>query len=151
MDFFSNQAGVAVLVPDGGMPMALSLQNWDGRAMKACLSGIAASASVNMQFMHTLRNLIHFDTFGDRISEMRVSILAFSADCNPDGRSGIDSSWQYYLQNKASTRGAPLALAIGAKLKFSGFLDGLDMGAADPIMGISQFTFRFHFVPPEAR
>lgn len=150
MDFFSSQPGVAVLVPDAGLPTAIGLQGWNSRTLKACISGLVAASDVNIQFMHTLRNVIHFDTFGDRISEMNISAIAFAGDCGTGRESGTDLLWQYYLKNKASTRGVPLALTMGAKLKMSGFLTGLRFEASDPASAVARFTFRINFVPPES-
>ncbi len=151
MDFFSNQAGRTVVIPDGGLPLALSFDRWPGaRTAKACVNGMTAGAAVNVQFMHTLKNVIHFDVFGDRVSDMQLSLLAFSGMCGSNTNdTGVDNVWNYYLKNKASVLGSLLSISVGARLRFSGLLVGLQMGLNDSVSGISQFNLQFRYNPPE--
>lgn len=154
MNIFSNQPGVAVLVPDAGFPFGIELEGWKGAAtFKAIITSFGLSAMGNFQFLHTLRNFVYVYVFGDRMSEITVQGLAMADSCNNEpssslGRirgSGIELLWDYYQENKLSAKGTPVSIAIGTKMSFYGFLTGFNFNANDPLSGLSQWAMRFHF------
>lgn len=150
MNLFSDGPGRVTLIPDAGFPLAVRPQNWPGaQAAKAVITQFSMSAAANVQFLHTLRNFIYVYVFGERLSEMTMGGVAFSNDCTPGAEVGIESLWDYYRQNRVSSAGTPVSIAIGSRLSFDGFLTGFQATAQDPQSGLVQWGMKFVFFPAD--
>ncbi len=152
MNIFSDRTGRAVLVPDVGFPFALKLKNYPGAAiMRSVITNFGLAAAVNIQFMHTLQNLVHVYVFGERMSEITVGGLALPSVCTEEdgGVSGVEQLWDFYQESRASTLSASITVSIGTRISLAGFLTGFGFNCADPVYGLSQWSMKFNFHPPE--
>ncbi len=150
MNLFSGNAGRVVLIPDAGFPLAVKLAGWKGApVMKSMLTGMGMAAQGNFQFLHTLRNFIYVYVFGDRIGDITVNGLGFATGCDGDTVSGLEHTWDYYQKNRVAALGSPVALAVGTRMSFNGFLTGFTANFSDTQSGLTQFGLRFHYIPPE--
>lgn len=154
---FSTRPGHAIAVNDNNAPLELNLTNWGGdrqsdtckgfTARRCILLGMRISEQGNYQFLHSLKNVIHVDTFGDRIGEMTLSGLAFPGDCtNEQAESGIAGLRDYYKAHRLYQHRNPLAVQLG-KASFLAFLTSVLIDIQDARAGITQFNLQL-FVQP---
>jgi len=103
----------------------------------------------NFQFLHTINDQIFVYIFGDRISELHVSGVAFGAPCVDDfgaGGNGVKSILDIYDKEKISVTGKPRVVSLGG-VEFQSFLTGSSVDVADAETLLGQFSFKFHSFP----
>lgn len=146
--FFPHARGTVVRV-DGPWGQATPFQLSLGSIIlkRAIITQVGIQQEGNFQFLHTLSDSIFVYIFGDRISELMVSGVAFGATC--DGGHGLDETLDIYDANKLSVRGRPLTISYGSRA-FRGFLTGNRQDLADPETTLGQFSYRFHSFPTRA-
>ena len=111
--------------------------------------GIVTQAGVsqdgNFQFLHTLNDTIFVYVFGDRISELTVSGVAFTqAGCTGEG---ISELLLKYQAKKISRKAEPIAISFGPSETFESFLTGMKVDVVDPERMLAQWTYRFASFP----
>ena len=129
--------------------MALRVDGWTGFvSMKAILTQLGITETVNSQFLHTLRNYIYVYVFGDRISEMVLGGIAMAnPGCPPGEMTGYELVYQYYQRYRLSNRGLPINIVIGSTIRLRCFLIGFRQEITDPSTGLAQFGLRIRYVP----
>jgi hypothetical protein len=150
MDIFSERTGRVVLIPDVAFPLTVRMDGWAGGAMmKAVITQLGLQSQGNYQFLHTLKNFIYVYVFGERIADLMVGGLSFPERCpGGGGPTGFELVYQYYLEKRISTLGAPITVAIGTSLSFSAWLVAHSGNLIDPQNGMCQFQLAFKFFPP---
>lgn len=130
----------------------LSMQGWGSR-QRAILTQAAVVQNGNYQFLHTINDQIFAYIFGNRISEIQVSGVAFGTyagdspgSCQPN-QSGTLDVFPFYQQNRISEGKPPLLVRIGQGGVFRAFLTGMNFEVTDPETMLGQFSFRFHSFP----
>ena len=114
------------------------------------ITDIATNSQTNTGFQHSLQHAIYMYGFGERLSEIQVSGLTFTANCAPSvsingmgGASGIGNVFAYYKQNKLSNiqnNNIPIIeIQFGTQV-IHGLLIGLNTSVADPNNLSSRFT-----------
>lgn len=112
----------------------------------AIVTQVGLSQQGNFQFVHTVNDRIFVYVFGDRISELRVSGVAFAAPCATPGENGLDAILRGYERHKLSAAGRPVIVALGS-FRFQSFLTGCQTEIVDPDLQLTQFSYRFHSFP----
>lgn len=117
--------------------------------MKAIVTSAGLAAQSNVQFIHTLRDLIYVYVFGERAATLTVSGVIFGGGCD-GGPSGIESVFNYYNTYRISNSGRQVAIQFGTSSvgRFNAFLVGAPtMAITDPAMNMGQFSFTFQVFP----
>jgi hypothetical protein len=150
---FLNQPGRAVALSDegdSGLPLRVDgIQgSWFG-GFKSILTEAGVSLDGNYQFAHTLNETVYAYVFGDRISQLRLSGLAFASGCDGGGQSGIELIMQWYEANKISARERPIQAQIGTSSagRLRGYLTHMRADVIRPEARISQFALIMHVFP----
>lgn len=146
MVIFSARPGQVAVLPDKGIPAQIRPQNWGGFASyRAVITQVQISRRCNVQFLHTLRNFIYVYSFGDRVSDLTISGIAFLDSC--EGLlSGLDGVEAFYAANRVSVRGLPLVVAFGSLTVLQAHLVGEQNGIADSQTGLGQFSLQLQSV-----
>ncbi len=147
---FSNSPGTLVaFFEKPGVPFRM--EGWNGGgSMKAIITTAGLSAQSNVQFIHTLRDLIYVYVFGERAATLNVSGMIFGGDCNGSGNSGLESVFSYYNSYRISNSGRQVAVQFGTSSvgRFNAFLVGMPTAAiTDAAMNMGQFSFTFQVFP----
>jgi hypothetical protein len=146
--------GSAVRVLPGGHDVGsiLQVQDWGEFAstsrgglheMKAIFTGVRIGSATNHQFQHTLGNRIYLNVFGDRITQLSLSGIAFYDNCGDApgfvarglGRAfhginrhlqiGMSRVVEWYQANKLSNRPDPITVTIDPVTVYQCFLESL--------------------------
>ena len=101
--------------------------------------------------------MLYIYVFGDRVSEIQVSGIAFAGACTGahtitptgnGGQSGLSEILEFYRANKISSRPTPVLLRFGDQQHvFQSFLTGCQVEASRPEINLGQFFLRFHAAP----
>jgi hypothetical protein len=85
--------------------------------------------------------------FGDRISELQISGIAFAQLCGGTStESGMAEVLDFYEKNRISEAAAPVKIKFGERA-FEGFLTGCQVEVAKPEVTLGQWLMRFHTFP----
>lgn len=114
------------------------------QSTKAIITQVAVNQQGNYQFLHTINSQIFVYVFGDRISELQVSGVAFGNPCT--GGTGFDNVLRGYGENKISISASPAVVVIG-NFRFQSFLTGSSLDIVDAETQLGQFSYRFHSFP----
>lgn len=164
----ASRPGYVVAIEDTDvLPVKISLDDWNGfDSMISILTSIGIRTSGNTQFLHTLRNFIYVYSFGDRISDLVISGLAFNRSCTSIGPepdpadpsvvssptdSGLERLLDYYDRNKTSHREQALSIAIGRRPALQGFLSELSVNLDDPATMVARFSLGIKYLPEGTR
>jgi len=134
--------------PPGGA-LRVFIQGKAGRLGPAIITQCGVVQNGNFQFLHTINDQIFVYIFGDRISELHVSGVAFGAPCKGDpgaGSNGVKSVLDIYDAEKISVKGKPVIVSMGG-VEFQSFLTGISVEVADAETLLGQFSFKFHSFP----
>lgn len=133
----------------GGMPLGLTMDNWDGfPTLQAILTKVNGQSVGNFQVMHTLKRFIYVYVFGERVGELSISGLAFSEVCNREkSQTGIEDVNDYYKANCISETGKLITVTIGLNLLLRGFLVGFRHQAVDADQQLVQFDLSLLTIP----
>ncbi len=158
MDIFSTKTGVAVAVPSFGTPLTLILQGWQGYSVfKSAFNGFSFQTASGISFSHNLLDYIDAYTFGERISDLSILGTSFYASCEtetPNGIGGFLPTYhgfeyvlEYYVTNRASSRGMPLMASIGLGTILEGFLTNARITMQDADLHLASFELSFKTIP----
>lgn len=150
-DIFSNVPGVVAVVGTRGAdnPLRVSIEDFPETGMQggAAVTEVAFGRNGNYQFLHTMQDVVHAYSFGERIGEFRAAGLALARAC--DGVEGLTTVLEYYEQNRLELRSRPISVVIGTSGagRFRGFLTGVHVDVARPESAVAQFGLQFHTLP----
>lgn len=150
---FSHAVGVVSRVRSDRPVVPLRINFEQGENRNFIVTQASINQSGNYQFLHTLQDMLYIYVFGDRISEIQVSGIAFAGSCSPSavnrfGTSGVSEILTFYKQNKISTRPRPVLIRFGDQQHvFQSFLTGCQVEVARPEVALGQFFLRFHAAP----
>ena len=150
VDVFATAPGAVVALDGPGIPMNLFIEGWEGYAgFKSIISGVQVATENGTQFLHTLRDFVYVYTFGERIGQMTVSGVGFAAQCETgDARfHGLEYTYAYYLEARASNLGRPITVTVGGDTTFFAFVTGMEFGVADAERALSTFSMKMNVVP----
>lgn len=128
----------------------------DGNPIAFPVTGFILEMQGNYQFLHALDKFIYFYSFGDRVSELTVSGLAFAGrvcGLDEDDPAAADICSLYNLYKTKRQAISSKAINIGAgncEPAFKGFLTGmrLEVSANAGGVPVGQWSLRFHVIPP---
>jgi hypothetical protein len=156
MGYFLGHAKGAVKRVNGPWRRTPSLRvavgGWPNKAQGGLFfTSICTQAGViangNFQFLHTINDTIFVYVFGDRISELAISGVAFGEPC--DGlRPGIEEVFTLYTRDRIAVRAQPLIVLLGTR-SFNAFLTGVSAEITDAETQLTQFSFRLHCFPAQ--
>jgi hypothetical protein len=151
---FANQPGqvYAVDVPPGapaGMKLTVDSikgADWFGQ-FQGVITGLALALDGNFQFTHTCADVIYEYAFGDRISQLQISGLAFAAGCDASQSTGLELMISWYKANRIAVRSEPIQIAVGTTAIFRGRLTNFRADITRPEANLAQFGLIFHVFP----
>lgn len=132
-----------------GVPFSVSAEGLD-ESIHALLTSIGIGGQANVQFMHTLRNLVYIYVFGERVGTMELGGILFRRYCDVSGidEHGLEQMIDYYNEFGISRRGRPVDVAVGRR-SYRGTLLAFQAGITDPTNLVGQFTLRFNYLPDQ--
>lgn len=153
--FTGVQGTVLVVEPPGNQakpPFTLRLNNQElGPALiRGIVTSLTISQDTNVQFMHSLRDTIYVNVFGNKIGQMTISGILFLGGLCPSelGSGGpIDDFYNYYMQNNVVSRATAIPVTLGTRLTFKAFILGFQCQVLDPQTSMGQFTMNLALVP----
>lgn len=117
------------------------------------ITGYTLELSTNHQFLHTLDEFIYAFAFGDRVGELTLTGVAFTAPaCKSEGGDisnevKQENVYEFYLAQKFSKSLTPTKITIGGSaIQLVGFLTGVRMSVPDPQLPIMQWALRFSVI-----
>lgn len=150
-DLFSNQPGVVTVVGGGEAdnPLRVAIDDFPetGQQGGAALTEVAVERNGNFQVLHTMQDLVHVYSFGERVGNIRAAGLAFARTCA--GIEGLTTVLEYYERNRLEARSRPVSIVIGTSGagRFRGFLTAVHADIARPESAVAQFGFQFLMLP----
>jgi hypothetical protein len=149
---FETRPGTMLAIPSvTDVPIPLVFDGWGGAfGFRSIISQMAIDRGENIQFMHSLRDLIHVYVFGARMGRILISGISFADQCpGASPRSGIEYVLNYYEQYRAGRRGVPVTIQLGATQagRFGGFLTGLNVNLQQTEQRMATFGLSFSSFP----
>lgn len=154
--FTGKQGTVSVIEPEGGAQTPFVIR-FDGAAVdvdliRGIVTNVTMTQDTNVQFMHSLRDTIFINVFGNRIGQMTVSGILFLADVCKAGGGSENSQpfkkfYEYYVGNNAVARANSINVQIGNDQSFKAFLLSFSFGVTDAQTSMGQFTMNLAVVP----
>jgi hypothetical protein len=155
---FEVRPGVALQVPDevGANPLTIDLAGFgDAPTSRSIITQLSIRRGANVQYVHTLQDLIYVYSFGERIGSITAAGISFVGMCDGGGKTGIEYVLDWYEQNRIGGGNAgPLRLLIGGaggSGTFKGFLDALEVDVAKPDLRLANFGLKFSTLPQRRR
>jgi hypothetical protein len=148
MTLFGNCDGGMIKVqtecPSSANLIAVSIDNF---VANVPVTGFSLDLSTNHQFLHSLDEFTYVFAFGDRVGELTLSGIAFTHKCPGNNSANPSALYQYYLDNKVSTRLKPAKITIlQAPTTLIGFLTGMRMEIPNPSLPMMQWVLRYHVI-----
>jgi len=125
----------------------------------AIINGISGGLATNTRFQNALDNSVYTYSFGDRMSEVRVTGSAFDSDCfqqraglnNPltggGLLTGLDQVMIFYKLNRVSVFNRPVVVVAGTITFIKGYLIGIDFQTANVEMKMTSWALRVAALP----
>ena len=160
MKIFSSNAGtVGVISPTDGntSPFVMRVDGAElsGDLIRGIVTSMSVSQDTSVQFMHSLRDTIYINVFGNKIGQMNISGILFLADVCDGADKNSDPPfkkfYEYYTNNNAVARESALDIQIGSGVSFKAFLLGFNFQVADAQTSLGQFTMTLAVVPKKAQ
>jgi len=154
MNFFFNDENKVhrVTMPGSALPAAIVLRGASGAIDSTgfvVITQLTYQQNTNHQINHALDDAIYLLNFGDMVGEITVGGVAFGVTCEGNIE-GIPGLLQFYEQNKISkataTKIPSVQITIGKK-SFVGYLTGLQITVADPVMRTASFQMSLKVIP----
>lgn len=120
----------------------------DFNTQKSIVTRVTVSQQVNVQFLHTLGNLIYIYVFGDRMGQVSLSGLSFACVCPDDGVLGAEQMMLWYKTNRASKNPTPVRVTIG-KTVIEGFVTSFTEDVVDPSIRLVQWGVNLASLPED--
>lgn len=151
MHIIVNEPGLATAVPNAlDAPMAIAIDGWRGYfGFKAILTGASGMLEGSVAWNPTALDLTYIYTFGDKLTQLSLSGLAFTDTCQAyRGATGLENVLNFYMTNRAaiSARPAQIHIGAGAGGYFQGFLMGLRFGV-EAANRVSEFSLTYNVIP----
>jgi hypothetical protein len=149
---FETQPGYAVQIAsvNGGNPLSLSVAGFgDAPQSRAIITQVSLRRGENVQFVHSLSDLIYVYSFGEHVGQITAAGIAFVGMCEGGGP-GIDYVNDWYDRNRVDNNPTPLPLLIGLT-PFRGYLTDLEADVARPDTRLASFGLHFRTLPQGRR
>jgi hypothetical protein len=146
MSIFTECDGGVVKVPYKNCTSAVKIIGIDGIEGVLPVTGFSLDLSTNHQFLHALNEFVYAFAFGDRIGELTVSGICFTAadsTCPRDGIAGISNVLTFYQTERFSVKTAAKTITIDG-MTFKGFLTGARVEIPNPALPIAQWVMRYN-------
>ena len=157
---FSTSQGTVMVVdatPNGGSPAELFQIQVEGANLgPEQISGIITSFSLtgdsNVQFSHSLRDVIYISVFGDKIGSMTLSGLLFLNSPNTCGPAayaaggGVRMFLSKFYELSVVDKSGPVKIALG-DVTVSAFVTSFQVQMIDPQFMLGQFTMQMAALP----
>ena len=148
---FASVPGQVVRMPTSYPAITATMQfsdptsRFDYTTLGCVLTEAAIRQRGNFQVLHSVGELVYIDVFGDEVSAVSVSGIAFLQTCETKSN-GIDNFLDYYKNNRLAARKTPVKMLFGTTL-FQGFLSDSELKIANPEMGLGLFSMQFLTLP----
>lgn len=144
---FTHAAGMVSRVSTGRPAVPFRVDFGAGKNRAFIVTQAAISQQGNYQFLHTLNDMIYVYVFGDRISELQISGIAFAQTCW-GGTNGMDEVLDFYRENRIARRESPCKIRFGAADRAMwGLLTSCQVEVTRPEITLGQWFLRFHVLP----
>jgi hypothetical protein len=148
MIMFNTGPGRLVSLPDPAAAGAQRLVGLTGFPLpRVIITRVGVSAQASAQFLHSMGGQVFIYVFGDRVSSVRVSGLAFQAGCGGGGsQHGVESVMRWYNQHRVTARQREMEVMVGTS-PIRGFLLGIDLDIVSPDTRIFSYVANLALVP----
>ena len=151
----SSQGTVSIINPTGNTPVPFAIlvdqKALDNVAIKGMLTGVSFGQETNVQFMHTLKDTIYINVFGNKIGQMTLSGIIFLGDvCISGGgkqSGGLDLFYNFFTDNNVVGKADPVVVQIGKGITLKTFILGFNFNVADAQTSLGQFTMTMAVIP----
>lgn len=132
-------------IPQLALPSVISIPGFPTSSV--AITSIGFSQGANVQFMHTLQNLIYVYSFGERMGNVEINGVAFYKMCNQAaGDNGLIGLLNFYRVNSVSTRQFPLSITLASR-GIRGFVTSIRSTFSDTQLGLLGFTVTMSSLP----
>jgi hypothetical protein len=152
--FPSRPGQVALLLGEADLGLPFAVDGMSGSwfpTFHAILTGVQFALDGNFQLTHTCDNIAYVYAFGDRVSMLEFTGIAFADGCGAVGgqATGIDLVLAWYKQNRIAVRPTPVQAQVGATAagRFRGFLTRMGGEMSNPENRLTTFTLRLQTFP----
>lgn len=171
--FYQGNAGKVIRLPDRAAQGAISMgrisageggEEISFSEHRTIITRVGVSASGNYQFLHTIGNDVYVYVFGDRMGQITVHGLGFSAGCDPTGKRrrrvqlgnqvnnrakshGLELLARWYQKYRIANNREPVTITIGIETTIRGFVIGLNADVADTESRTAQFQLTLASLP----
>lgn len=123
--------GAVGAIPGGGTPAIMHI---GGVGNSIVLTSVGFSLDANVQFMHSLRNVVYVYSFGERMGVIEINGIIFYRPCG-GVTAGMGGALGFYRANSVAAKSSPVSITI-ANASFRGFVRGIRSTFSDPEKGI---------------
>jgi hypothetical protein len=152
---FETQPGYAVQIPDesGANPLIIDVAGFgSAQSSRSLITQLSIRRGENVQYVHTLQDLIYVYSFGERIGSITAAGVSFVGMCGggDGGQTGIEYVLDWYEGNRVGNNINALRILIGGaggSGTFKGRLDALEVDVAKPDIRLANFGLQFRTLP----
>ncbi len=153
---FEGNCGRVSAIADRVATGAIQLANVSGaggnisyQQHNTIITRLGCSMAGNFQFMHTIGNDVYVYTFGDRMGQVVLNGLSFSAQCPDDGsqQHGFEKLMTWYRANRIASRKGAVRVIIGRSTVLDGFVTALTADLQDALHRTIQFQMTISMLP----
>ena len=154
---FSRNTGRVIAISDGVAAGSLSMASITSDPItfdthKTIISRVGLSVAGNYQFLHAIGQDVYLYVFGDRMGQIVLHGTCFEAGCSGEGAGaaephGFEILYAWYLKNRIAANPNPIAVTIGRKTAFNGFVTGLNGDVQDPVFRTISFQMQLATLP----
>lgn len=153
--FFSGPAGRVAQCTDRHTQGTINLvglspssANISFTRQQSIITRMTVAHQCNFQFLHTIGNELYIYVFGDRIGQITLAGLSFSANASGSNSDhGFGSMIRWYGDHRVAVRSDPVVVSIGTRTNFEGFLVGFSGDVINPDTRITQWSANIMVLP----
>jgi hypothetical protein len=127
------------------------------KALSLPVTGFALEMGGNYQFLHTVSDFVYFYAFGDRISQLDITGMAFINRACPGStdaaarteENSILDAYELYMARRATNRNEDMKsvpLTLG-RMPFWALVTGMRLEIPRADIPIAQWVLRLHVIP----
>ena len=131
-------------IPGATTPAAISVPGLTGSATLA-ITSVGFSSDANVQFMHTMGQMVYVYTFGERMGVVEINGVTFYRPCNGKN-AGIQNVINFYKANSVSVKPGLTSVSIGS-IGVRGFLRSVRSTFSDVEKGVLGYSLVLSTLP----
>ena len=131
-------------IPGATTPATIGIAGLTGSNTLA-ITSVGFSSDANVQFMHTLGQLVYVYVFGERMGVVEVNGVTFYRPCGGNN-AGIQNVINFYKSNSVSVKAGLTSVSMGS-VGVRGFLRSVRSTFSDAEKGVLGFSLILSTLP----